>query len=168
MRRLEQPPVRPDGLQLNENRSYQEKQWTAERCAWIAFLAITLAALLGVTGTGGIFSRSLSTLEGGQVDHPRITRWDAPDEMTVRLDDGAGERTLLLSNGFAQSFQIESIQPQPLRVEAVPDGQLLRFASTRGPVQIVIYLQSRSPGIARFRTSIDGGAPQDLATLILP
>ena len=168
MRRLEQPAVRPDGLQLNENRSYQEKHWTAERCAWLAFLAIAFAAILGATGSGGVFSHSLASLEGGEMDYPRIARWAASDEMTVRLDQGSGERTLLLSNGFARSFQIESVQPQPVRVDAVPDGQRLRFASSGGPAQIVLHLRPQSPGIARFRASIDGGAPQDLATLILP
>lgn len=168
MHRAEQPPIRPDGLQLNENRSYQEKHWTAERCAWILFLVIALAAILGATGAGGPFSRGSTTLEGGEVDYPRIARWASSDEMTVRLGNGTGERTLQLSNSFARSFQIESIQPQPVGVDAVPGAQALRFGSTGGPAQIVIHLRPQSPGMARFSASIDGGAPQELTTLILP
>lgn len=168
MRHLEQPPVRPDGLQLNEHRSFQEKHWTAERVAWLAFIVIAVAAILGATGSGGVLSRGLATLDGGEVDYPRIARWATADEMTVRLAEGSGERTLLLSNDFARSFQMETVQPRPLRVDAVPDGQVLRFAAADGPAQIVIHLLPQAPGIARFRASIDGGAPQDLTTLILP
>lgn len=168
MQHLEEPAVRPDGLQLEENRSYQEKLWLVERFAWGVFIAITLAAALGVTGAGGIFSRHLAALEGGEIDHPRIARWAASDEMTLRLAEAVGERSLLLSAGFAQSFQIESIQPRPLRVEAVPDGQVMHFATTGGPAVIVIHLRAQFPGVARYRVSIDGGAAQDLSTLVLP
>lgn len=164
----DEPPVRPDGLQLEDRRRYQEKLWTVERCAWVAFIAITLGALAGITGAGGILSRHSATMDGGEIDHPRIARWQASDEMTVRFVEGAGARSLLLSSGFVESFQIETVQPRPTRVEAVADGQVMHFASADGPVQVVLHLRPQHPGLARYRASINGGTAADLSTLILP
>lgn len=168
MRHLDEPPVRPDGLQLDEKRDYQETWWTAERWAWGAFIAVTLAAALGTTGAGGFLSHRLAEMEGGAIDHPRITRWAASDEMIVRFAAGSGERTLTLSSGFAQSFQIESLQPRPERAEGTPEGQRLVFATADGPFEVVVHLRAQYPGLARYRARIDDGAPRDITTLVLP
>src|SRR3546814_5526202 len=93
MRRLEQPAVRPDGLQMEDHRSHQEKLWTVERCAWVLFIAITLGAAAGITGAGGVLSRQVAAIDGGKIDHPRIARSEAADEMTVRFAPGSGPRT---------------------------------------------------------------------------
>ena len=163
-----EPPVRPDGLQLVDDRRYQERLWTVERWAWLVFIAITLAAALGATGAGGPFSRKLAAIEGGQIDHPRIARWQASDEMAVHFAERNGARTLLLSPAFAQSFQIEGIQPEPDRVEATAEGQVMHFDAADGPVQVVIHLRPQSPSLATYRVSLNGGAAQTLSTLILP
>ena len=168
MPHLDKPAIRPDGLQLEDHRSYQEKLWTVERCAWLVFIAITLAAALGATGAGGPFSRKLAAIEGGQIDHPRIARWEASDEMAVHFAAVGGPRTLMLSPAFARSFQIEGVQPEPDRVEATPDGQVMHFDATGGPVQVIIHLRPQYPSLATYRVSLNGGPAQDLSTLILP
>lgn len=168
MPQLAQPSVRPDGLQLDENRPYQERLWTVERWAWAAFLLLTLAAALGATGAGGPFSREVAAVEGGEIDLPRIARWQASDEMTVRFARGSGERTLLLSPQFSRSFQIESILPRPERVVADSDGHTFHFAAGDGQAEAVLHLRSQSPGLVRYRIGIDGSTPTERSTLILP
>jgi len=168
MRRLDEPTIRPDGLQINENRAHQEKLWTIERVAWGAFIAITLAAALGTTGSGGLFAHRLAQMESGAVDLPRITRWQASDDMTVHFAAAGGERSLTLSTGFGQSFQLEAIQPRPESAQGIPEGQRLIFAAADGPFQVVIHLRAQSPGLARYSVRIDGGAPQDFTTFVLP
>src|SRR3546814_16903503 len=88
--------------------------------------------------------------------------------MTVRFAPGSGPRTLLLSSTFAQSFQIESIQPQPSRVEAVPEGQIMHFDAADGPTPVVLHLRPQHSGLARYRASLGGGVAADRSTLILP
>lgn len=168
MPQLAQPPVRSDGLQLDENRPYQERLWAVERWAWGAFLVLTLAAALGATGAGGPFSRNLVAVEGGEIDLPRITRWQASDEMTVRFARGSGERTLLLSPQFSRSFQVEAVLPRPERVVAAPDGHTFHFAAGDGRAEAVLHLRSLFPGLVRYRVGIDGSTPTERSTLILP
>lgn len=162
------PPVRPDGLQLDENRRYQERLWTVERWAWGVFLAVTLAAALGATGAGGPISRNLAVVTGGEIDVPRMTRWEASDKLTVRFAAGSGERTLLLTPQFARSFQVEAILPQPQRVVAASDGHTIHFAAGNGPAEAVLHLRPQSPGLVRYRVGIDGSMSTELSTLILP
>ncbi|HEY9550390.1 MAG TPA: hypothetical protein VIR45_12895 [Kiloniellaceae bacterium] len=168
MRHLDQPSIRPDGLQVEDHRGYQEKLWTVERAAWIVFILITLAAALGATGAGGPLSRQVAVTEHGRIDYPRIARWQASDELTVEFAASSGLRSLRLSPEFARSFQVESVQPMPERVEATPDGQVMHFAAADGPAQVVMHLRPQSPGLARYRASLNGGAALEFWTLILP
>lgn len=162
------PPIRPDGLQLDENRRYQERLWAAERWAWGVFVAITLAAALGLTGAGGPLSRTLIAVAGGEVDAPRIARWQAANDLKVRFASDGSERRLLLSPQFLHSFQIESMQPQPQRVTTSSSGQTIHFAASSGPAEAVLHLRPQSPGLVRYRVAVDGSAPAELSTLILP
>lgn len=64
------PPVRADGLQLAEDRRVQERIWTAERVSHVVLLLIVLAALAGVSGSGGLLSRTTLVSESGTIDAP--------------------------------------------------------------------------------------------------
>ncbi len=44
---------REEQLELDEDRNFQERWWTAERIAWIGFALVIVVALAGLTGLGG-------------------------------------------------------------------------------------------------------------------
>jgi len=46
IRNLDQPAIREDGLQLEENRSLQRRFWQMQRIAWLGFGIVVLVALL--------------------------------------------------------------------------------------------------------------------------
>lgn len=168
-RRGEDPGIREDGLQLDEPRRVQERIWTAERWAWVSFGLIVLAALAGLTGSGGPLAHQETRLDGGRLDYPRITRWQSTDDMTLQLAAGPAERRLTLSREFAEAFTIKDIQPAPERAKAVPDGQRLVFRLPDGaPAQIRLYLRPSTPGLVRFRAALDESAPASLSILVLP
>src|SRR3546814_9776211 len=56
----------------------------------------------------------------------------------------------------------------PERVEATPDGQVMHFAAADGPAQVVMHLRPQSPGLARYRASLNGSAALEFWTLLLP
>lgn len=161
------PPVRPDGLQVEDHRRYQERLWTAERWAWGFFVLFTLAALLGATGSGGMLSRHQAVTAAGEIDLPRVTRWQSSDHMMVRFADG-GEHTLLLSPQFSQAFQVEAIRPEPVRVVSGPDGHTIHLAGGDGPAEAFLYLRPQGPGRTQYSIALDGATPVPLSTLTLP
>lgn len=167
--RAKAPEIREDGLQLEEHRRFQERFWSAQRVAWVAFGLFLVAALFGLTGAGGPLSRSSVALESGTVDHPRIARWQGADEVTVRLAPGADQRRLTLSPDFLQALQIDGIQPQPQRAVAGPDGMRLSFATVpAAEAEVHIAVTPLQPGYFTVAISIDGGPPRELGMLVLP
>src|SRR5690606_3398725 len=121
------PPIRQDGLQLEEHRAFQERYWTLERIAWLRFALLLLAALLGLACAGGPLSRTTTALAGGSVEHPRVLRLEAADEIVVRFAPGGTEQVLTLPTAFARALQIEQIHPEPERALLVPGGVAMIF-----------------------------------------
>jgi hypothetical protein len=167
MARLPDQP--PDDLDLAEDRAFQEKWWTAERVAWGVFLLIVASALIGLTGAGGWLANATASGEGGSVEYPRQTRWQADDTVLVRLAASpAASRTVTLSSAFTSLFQLIDIEPQPARATATPDGEQLEFFVAPGePASIALQVRSQRPGLVSYFTSIDSER-LDATTFILP
>jgi hypothetical protein len=168
MPEIDRPTIRPDGLQINDNRPYQERFWSTQRGAWLCFVAITFAAALGATGAGGPLSRGSAAFEtAGRIDYPAVGRWQAGDHLVVTFSS-SGSHSLQLSPSFAEAFQIETVRPDPQASIATADGLELQFGAGEGPARAYLQLRPQAPGVARYQARIDGGTPQDLTTIILP
>lgn len=164
MAQTDQPP-----LDLEDHRPFHFGFWRAQRAAWILFGLIVVGALLGLSGAGGPLSRQTTTIPGGEINHPRVGRWSAGDEVRVRLEPGGRQRELLLSAGFADHFQIEDIQPAPSRDVVAMEGHRMIFEAEEGqPAAIVLHVRAQKPGIADYAVALDGGAPKPLRSVILP
>lgn len=163
------PSIRPDGLQLEEHRGFQERFWTIERIAWIAFGIIALLALVGLTGGGGMLAQQTLSLDAGEVTYPRVTRWEATDEIRVTFAADGPERRLTLSQSFAEHFQIEDIQPEPDSTAATAAGELMVFRAEQGqPAQVTLHMRALSPGLASFEIGLGEGERRPVSSLILP
>lgn len=168
-RSIEAPPVREDGLQLGEDRVLQERFWTGQRVAWGAFALIGLLALSGLSGAGGPLATATRVTPEGELRHPRVARWTRSDEIAVRFAGAADRHRLALSDAFLERFAIEGVQPQPERALAGPEGIVLEFAATGGAgARVALRVRPERPGFARYAVALDGRAPVEVATVILP
>lgn len=154
---------------LEDHRAFHFGFWRVQRIAWIAFALILVAALAGLTGAGGPLSRASTPVAGGEIEHPRVSRWSAADDFRITLEPGAAQRTVLLSTAFADHFQIEDIQPAPVRSVAAADGDRLIFEIEPGrPAAVVLHVRAQKPGMADYAVSLDDGAPRVLRSIVLP
>lgn len=160
-------PVRRDGLQLQENRRFQERYWTAERVAWVTFGVFLIAALTGLTGGGGPLAGGVSRMGDVHVQYPSISRWTATE--TFRFDFPSEEVAhLVLETSFLDAFKIEGIRPEPKKSVAIPDGLRLEFAMAgKGNASVDIHVQVRRAGLLRYRMS-ETGNPRSFTTIALP
>jgi len=168
-RRVERvPEPQENGLQLNEDRPFHERFWVVERWAWVLFAIIILMALAGLTGGGGVLSRASATLDTGEVDYPRITRWESSDDLTVTFDADRETHRLTLGRPFSEYFEVEAVQPEPSRSLAAGDAYVMEFnAEADPPARVTLHIRPMHPGIARFQLGLDG--EQTAATsVILP
>src|SRR5690625_1681137 len=162
------PPERPDGLQIEEDRKFQLRFWRIQRLGWGAFAVVLLAALTGLTGSGGPWSEGHLLLAEGELRYPAVARWDARAQWSVTFDRVGSRRQLLLAGDLDHHFVVETIQPQPMQSYLTTDGQLLEFASDGAPPhRVVLTLRAWRPGIARGRVAVNGTSA-DFTTLILP
>jgi hypothetical protein len=158
-----QPP------EIAEDRAFQERFWVVERIAWIGFVVLLAAAVSGLMGSGGPFSRGEAAAGDTRIDYPAHARWEAGEEMNVHLTGPSGERRLALSQGFADAFEIDDIQPPPTRVEADANGQSLVFLATGpDPMQVRIAMTPRSPGLVRYIVTPHGQAAVPVTTFVWP
>ncbi len=166
----EQPPVRKDGLQLDEHRRFQERFWTIERFAWLMFALIIVLAMLGAFGAGGPLATKVTETERAVIEHPRIGRWEGTDEMTVKYkpDPAKKTRSLFLPDAFAKVFQVEDIQPLPIRTAIEAGGQRLHFDNPRQDGGVIkLHLRAQTAGSATFDIIVDD-APVSLSSFIFP
>ena len=165
---LQAPPIREDGLQVDERRQFQRRFWTMERWAWGGFAVIIAAALVGLTGSGGLFDRTTITLPSADLDVPRVARWQTSDEMSVTFTTGGQAHRLVLNRNFLDDFTIEQVQPQPRRSYLATDSQVMEFAAEGGPPHAaVLHIRAVRPGLARYRVEADGEQAEWLA-IVLP
>ncbi|MEZ2224044.1 hypothetical protein [Rhizobium sp. RCC_161_2] len=95
--------------------------------------------------------------EGGSIEYPAISRWDAPDELKVGFSPSTSDKTLILDSRFLEIFSIENVDP-PQKAISAKGGRIgYVFASDPSrPTQVILRLQGQSPGFHKFLLGIDG------------
>jgi hypothetical protein len=159
------PGIRPDGLQLEEDRRLQERLWTAERVAHVVFALLVAAGLAGALGAGGPLASGTREIEGGEVDHPRILRWETSEDIVVRLDDPAAPR-LVLEGPVPETLRLDAVEPQPVRATASPEGLALDFEP--GTRLAALRVVPARPGLVGLGIAIGDGSAARFTLLVLP
>lgn len=159
------------GLEIDADRAFQEKQWLWERVGWLLMALLVIAALAGLTGANGPAASGQANAAGATIDYPRIARWQASDTMSIEFaPDAQGRVEVLLPAEFSEIFAIESVTPQPSRAVTTPRGQLYEFelAAESGAKSANFSLR---PGRPAFPQSVAGevaGEPFVMGFTVLP
>lgn len=155
--RLTIPEIRPDGLQLDEPRERQRRFWRIQRVAWWVFGALMLLAILGMTGSGGVFHKQTIHFANARVELPRVSRWEGSDDMAVIFDNPAGSHEIRITQPFFDRFQVERIQPEPDQTRLADGAQSMIFP-TSGPAPHAVNFAVRAMhfGWTSFEMTIEG------------
>jgi len=162
------PPARPDGLQVEEDRRFQRLFWRLQRAGWIIFGLVMAAALLGLTGASGLWATRSVVLPEGQLEYPRVARWDAASQVAVSFTQERPRQRLRVTGELFDYFAIQSVQPTPARSHLTKNGHLLEFTTEGSPPHpVFLTLRPLRPGVARGRVELNGAAIE-LKTWVLP
>lgn len=162
MHRDPEPPIRPDGLQMEEHSAFQRRFWLAERVAWFGFVLIVGLAFAGATGAGGPLSRAVSEVAGARLDAPRIMRADRAGQIRVTLSAGAASIALL--PGFGDIFRLEDVRPRPADWRGGA-RDVLDYGT--GPVTVVLHVRALGPAARQLPIALNG-QPATASVIILP
>lgn len=161
-------------LEIEQDLSYQRRTWLAERIGWSAFVLVLLAAALGLFGSGP-FSRGTVADPGGALtaEFGRFCRSQSSEELRIRLGDVAatgGESHIWLERTFLDRCQIESISPEPVRMELAGDRVTYVFAhpDAVGDGDVVFHLRYQRASMHMATVGVADGSSVQFRQLIYP
>lgn len=144
---------------VDENMHFQEVSWTLQRVGWIGLALIVVLALTGLFSHGH-FSNVVARQEGFPltVSHERFQRMSALHRFDLSMSPGSEDEIRLTFNkAFSDLYEIDSIQPQPLRSNANDGGLILTFElPERGDFNATMWVRPRSFG----PVSLEIGTPR--------
>src|SRR5215207_519621 len=110
-------PKQVGDLELDQDLTYQQREWRVERISWIVWLLLIVAALLGLLGPGPLSqTRAGSQDERVWVDYERFVRYRSPTQLIVHIEPDAAQEGMFhlqLDQEFIAKAQIQRIDPEP-------------------------------------------------------
>lgn len=167
------PKVGQRSLQIDDDMTFHELDWRAERIAWVLMALIVTAALLGLFSTGPLSAGRAAHPSGAmEVEYSRFLRLGTPAKMTLRVRPEAASANgfaLSLDARFIEAFRIGGITPPPLRSFAAADGMRLEFATSgEAPAIIRLHLEPIRFGWVYPRIAFPGGTDLRLPIFVYP
>ncbi|BBP65162.1 hypothetical protein PHLH5_27030 [Pseudomonas sp. Cab53] len=156
---------------VREDMAYQLKVWRFERVGWYGLVLLVILTLLGLFSRGPLSSREVRSDDGGlTVEYERFHRNRSTNPLTAHLK-GAPNAVLEVELGgdWLEGFDVEALQPQPLRSAAAGKG--MKFwvqADAQG--QATLYLSVLSDGLGTYhsRIAIPGGRSVSFEQFVFP
>lgn len=164
----EQIPVRLDGLQLGERRSFQRAVWAVQRAVWAFFAVVLAVALAGGTGRGGPLAQTTVTTAMAESSVPRVGRRGAVAQIDVSFLQDAPDHRLFLPPDLLDRFEVQTVTPRPVAEMAVDGGVVMFFAASGpAPHDVSLHLRANGAGAGELTLVADGVAAR-FASVTLP
>ena len=159
-------------LERERDLRFQRREWTVQRAGWLVMLAIVLAALFGLFGSGSL-STATAEAEALQLQYTRFERRHAPTELEVSLASSAVSQDQVevwVSSDYLARIEITSIVPEPEEVSETDDRVIYHFNiddQTRAP-KIYIALEHDEPGLTTGRIGLIDGPELTFRQIVYP
>lgn len=138
---------------------FHRRQWLVQRIGWAVALAVLALGMLGLFGDGPL-SHMTAGSPALRLEYQRFIRRDDPARIHVEAlpDAGGHEVALAVSGDYLRALRIESVLPQPERVETTgPDVVFVfRVTPSTAPVRITFDATPLSVGGLHGRVSVVG------------
>lgn len=170
-------------IDLDEDPSFQEKDWRFQRIAWFIMMLIVIAALVGIFGDGPFSLGNIAADDGTSVVYERITRIHKQTSTAILIPlptsalsisnpkEAESYFDVAMSADFVHRMGLTSIVPTPRRMIQTDSMVVFRFGAfpeTRG-LQITFNWQPSDPG--RHTATIIMGdhlSHHKISTIVLP
>jgi hypothetical protein len=163
-----------EGLEIQEDMEFQEKEWAFERVGRWVILLVILAALAGLFGWGP--ASQASNASGAYpvwVEYQRFARFKAPITLTAHFEQlpvVEGEAVFWLDNEYMKNFRIYDIHPTPDSVDLGEQHVIYHFKIDphSPPDAVLFHLQPETFGLIRGRIGAVGEAGNPFSQWIYP
>lgn len=157
---------------VQEHMRWQRIEWRIQRIGFVLLLAMVIGGACGLFSKGFLSDRTIASPNGElQVEYERFARQQSDMAMKIRLHPLRDKLyRITLSGDGIDNFQLQSVQPQPLRAES-RDRSLTLWYQTQSLNQgASVWLggQPQSPGTYRFTVSDSEGAQVQFTQWVYP
>lgn len=157
---------------VQENMSWQRLEWRIQRIGAVLLMIIVLAGACGLFSKGFLSNRTLTSDDGRlQVEYQRFGLFDSDMSMVIReLRTGNGPLVITLSSEAMDNFQIQTLQPQPLRAVSTHHQMTISWPrdSVENGASVWIGLQPQKPGYYPITISTSEGSRVQFSQWIYP
>ncbi len=165
---------RVGGLDVSEDIDYQRRAWRVQRVGWVVWAGVLVAAMAGLFGHGPLSAAHVQSASGAfAVAYARLARHSDPMLLQIRLAPGAapqGEARIWLDRTYLAGAEVQSIFPEPERVEAGPDRMTYVFTVDQPdhPTTIAFHVTYEGMGATPVRVGLDGGEAVQFTQFVYP
>jgi hypothetical protein len=132
---------------VRESIRFQKAVWIAERIVWALLALVPLAALAGVFSHGPLSDKTVKAPDSSFiVEYERFQRSTVQARFVFRIRAENGEAKLRLSAAFHESYDVQSLQPEPTLASANTQGIEFNFKSEDDEIIVVIWATPRRWG----------------------
>jgi hypothetical protein len=166
-------PKRVESLEVAEDLSYQEKEWTVERVGWILMAGLVLLALVGLFGDGPVSSAIRRSQEGFQISYERFDRQMKSSQISLQLPAEAvqeGQIKFWIDRQYLEGVQIEDISPEPESVEVSGERLVytVQVTDVGQPVTVKLDVRLQKSGLVEGKAGLEGGDPVSFSQFVFP
>jgi hypothetical protein len=161
------------GLQIDENLTYQRREWLFERIGWCTMALVILAAVLGLLGSDPLNSAKSEPVEGVRFEYERRLHYGTCSELHFHLNEVKGpngECHLWLSKEYLDQVHLKAVVPTPVRVEASSEGYtfIFRLSQKQQPVDLLFRIEPEKPGNMHGRARLGEHPSFDFEQFVYP
>jgi hypothetical protein len=160
MEDFQQDEGRNRNYPVQEHMRWQRIEWRIQRLGYVILLAVVISGACGLFSKGFLSDREIVSSNGMlHVKYERFGRQQSDMAMTLRLQPQRALYHVTLSGDGVDNFQLQSIQPQPLRAESRDRSLTLWYQTQSLNHGASIWLggQPQSPGKYTFVISDSEG-----------
>jgi hypothetical protein len=161
-------------LDIQQDDSFQNSEWRIQRVGWAAWIAIGIAALAGLLGTGPLSHADSSSSDGTlRVHYDRFLHYHKPTLLEVMINSRAeGDQPLRLkvSQAFLDRVQILRIEPEPRQQSLSAGGVVYAFAKEGAPEfnKVLFHFEFERFGKSRGSVELIGGGSASFQQFVYP
>ncbi|WP_431033525.1 hypothetical protein [Pseudomonas yamanorum] len=140
---------------VREDMTSQRKVWHFERAGWYALVVLVGLTLAGLFSKGPLSTSEALSADGQlRVEYQRFLRNGSSEGLVIHLK-GKPRETLEveISGELLSGFNIEMLQPQPLKASTAGEGVKLWVLSDDNG-QATLHVTVQSDGVGSFDTQV--------------
>lgn len=147
-------------LEIDEDLAFQRMEWFAQRIGITLLSLFVVAALLGVTGSGGVLNHATAGARDGAVyvEYDRVVRRGATTRMTLHFhQDPPGFIQFWVSAPYLADVSVESVAPLPQTVTVEESRHVYTIRAASPDVAITLELEHKTWGRLEGEVGLVGG-----------